>query len=59
MTLRPPQARFYDALAEWWPLFSPPSHYGEEAADLLERLRPHVTLGAAKLLELGSGGRSR
>src|SRR5262245_27406079 len=58
MTLTPPQARFYDELADWWPLFSPPSHYDEEAADLLERLRPHVTLGAATLLELGSGGGS-
>src|SRR5262249_14672857 len=50
--------RFYDELAAWWPLFSPPSHYTEEAADLLERLRPHVTFGAATLLELGSGGGS-
>ena len=30
-------ARFYDELADWWPLFSPPSHYGEEAEDLLKR----------------------
>jgi len=50
--------RFYDELAAWWPLFSPPSHYTDEAADLLERLRPHVTFGAATLLELGSGGGS-
>ena len=30
-----PRPAFYDQLAEWWPLFSPPEHYGEEAADLL------------------------
>jgi SAM-dependent methyltransferase len=58
VTLAAPRARFYDELSEWWPLFSPPSHYGEEAADLLERLRPRATFGAATLLELGSGGGS-
>jgi SAM-dependent methyltransferase len=50
-------ARFYDDLADWWPLFSPPAHYVEEAADLLPRIRrlaPH----ARTLLELGSGGGS-
>jgi len=50
-------AHFYDDLADWWPLFSPPEHYVEEAADLLPRIRrlaPH----ARTLLELGSGGGS-
>ena len=47
---------FYDELAEWWPLFSPPEHYVEEANDLLRRLEPRVTHGT--LLELGSGGGS-
>jgi trans-aconitate methyltransferase len=48
---------FYDTLAEWWPLFSPPEHYVEEAADLLKRLeRPRA--GTATMLELGSGGGS-
>ncbi|HKE86080.1 MAG TPA: class I SAM-dependent methyltransferase [Vicinamibacterales bacterium] len=46
----------YDELAEWWPLFSPPEHYVEEADDLKRRLRPRVSGGA--LLELGSGGGS-
>jgi trans-aconitate methyltransferase len=52
-----PQARFYDDLAEWWPLFSPPEHYFEEAADLLQRLGP-LPPGPRTLLELGSGGGS-
>ena len=34
--------RLYSDLAHWWPLFSPPIHYVEEAADLLPTL-----LGAA------------
>jgi SAM-dependent methyltransferase len=50
-------ARFYDELAHWWPLFSPPSHYCEEADDLLARLR-RIAPGAKTLLELGSGGGS-
>ena len=50
-------ANFYDELAEWWPLFSPPSEYPEEAADLLARLGP-VARGRPTLLELGSGGGS-
>lgn len=53
-----PQARFYDELAEWWPLFSPREHYGEEAVDLLERLGPPRTNIRPTLLELGSGGGS-
>jgi len=52
------RTRFYDDFAEWWPLFSPPEDYVEEAADLLDRLgRPSPT-GAGTLLELGSGGGS-
>jgi trans-aconitate methyltransferase len=51
------RAYFYDHLAEWWPLFSPPEHYGEEAVDLLQRLGSAVVPGAT-LLELGSGGGS-
>jgi SAM-dependent methyltransferase len=47
---------FYDNLAEWWPLFSPPEHYGEEAADLLRRLGPQPPVST--MLELGSGGGS-
>ena len=53
-----PQPRFYDELAEWWPLFSPPEHYAEEADDLLRRLPPMNTPGRPTLLELGCGGGS-
>lgn len=50
--------RFYDELAEWWPLFSPPDDYAEEASDLLTRLAPAVSRSGSSLLELGSGGGS-
>lgn len=50
--------RFYDELAGWWPLFSPPEEYVEEAADLLARLEPLVPRAGATLLELGCGGGS-
>jgi trans-aconitate methyltransferase len=53
-----PVPMFYDQLAEWWPLFSPPCHYEEEAADLLARLGAISRSGFATLLELGSGGGS-
>jgi hypothetical protein len=39
-------ARFYQELSEWWPLFSPPEHYAEEADDLLRRLAPLPPPGA-------------
>ncbi len=48
--------RLYGELAHWWPLLSPPSHYIEEAADLLSVLGPNA--GRATLLELGCGGGS-
>lgn len=51
-------ARFYADYAEWWPLFSPPEHYGEEAEDLLRRLSPLPPAGTSTMLELGSGGGS-
>ena len=49
--------RFYQELAEWWPLFSPPVHYAEEVDDFLRRLAP-LPPGPKTLLELGSGGGS-
>lgn len=54
-----PEPRFYNELAKWWPLLSPPEEYEEEAADLLARL-PLVSNGQPlpTLLELGSGGGS-
>jgi SAM-dependent methyltransferase len=51
-------ARFYQELSEWWPLFSPPEQYVEEAGDLLRRLAPLPPPGTASMLELGSGGGS-
>jgi SAM-dependent methyltransferase len=50
--------RFYDELADWWPLFSPPEDYVEEAEDLWPRLQPRPGASRATLLELGSGGGS-
>ena len=50
--------RFYQELAEWWPLFSPPVHYIEEVDDLLRRLAPLPPPGTTTMLELGSGGGS-
>lgn len=52
------QLLLYDDLAEWWPLLSPPSHYVEEAADILPRLLLHGTAKSPTMLELGSGGGS-
>ena len=50
--------RAYTDLAAWWPLFSPPSHYVEEAQDLLPTLLAAPDRPPATLLELGAGGGS-
>src|SRR5688500_6823195 len=50
--------RMYSELAEWWPLLSPPSHYVEEAADLLPAIVHASSRPAASMLELGCGGGS-
>ncbi len=51
--------RLYSDLASWWPLMSPPSHYVEEAADLLPLLCGGTDAEPRRtLLELGSGGGS-
>src|SRR5687767_11431233 len=52
------QYRLYSDLARWWPLFSPPSHYVEEAADLLPELLAAADSPPRTLLELGSGAGS-
>jgi SAM-dependent methyltransferase len=49
---------FYNDLATWWPLFSPPVHYLEEVDDFLKRIGPLTAPGPASLLELGCGGGS-
>lgn len=53
-----PPPRFYSEFADWWPLFSPPSHYAPEAADLLPRLGSLPSDRRPTLLELGAGGGS-
>jgi SAM-dependent methyltransferase len=50
--------KMYRELAVWWPLVSPPSHYVEEAADLLPMLIAAPDAPPATLLELGCGGGS-
>jgi SAM-dependent methyltransferase len=50
--------KLYNKLATWWPLFSPPEHYTDEAASLLEILRDAGAAPPRTMLELGSGGGS-
>ena len=50
--------KLYSDLAHWWPVFSPPSHYVEEAADLLPTLLAASDATPETMLELGSGGGS-
>jgi SAM-dependent methyltransferase len=50
--------RLYTDLASWWPLLSPPSHYVEEAADIIPTLENASDAPPRTLLELGSGGGS-
>jgi SAM-dependent methyltransferase len=47
--------RFYDDLASWWPLISPPEEYAEEAAFAATLLRS-AAIPVREVLELGSGG---
>ena len=48
--------KLYDELAEWWPLFSAPEDYAEEAAFFARVLAERVQTRRATVLELGSGG---
>lgn len=48
----------YDELTRWWHLFSPPSHYVEEAEDLLPELLAASGAPPRTLLELGAGAGS-
>lgn len=52
------QPKLYDDLASWWPLFSPPSEYVEEAEFYAGALASAGNAPASTLLELGSGGGS-
>jgi hypothetical protein len=48
--------KFYDELAEWWPLLSAPAEYQEEAAFFQRILLNRCEQASQTLLELGSGG---
>jgi SAM-dependent methyltransferase len=48
--------KFYDELAEWWPLFSAPEDYAEEAAFFGGVLHDAGNPPPRTVLELGSGG---
>lgn len=50
--------KLYSDLARWWPLLSPPSHYVEEAADLVPEMLAATDPPPHTLLELGCGGGS-
>ena len=46
----------YSDLASWWPLFSSPAEYAEEADCALQLLRGESSRPLRSVLELGSGG---
>ncbi len=48
--------KLYDELAEWWPLFSAPADYAEEAAFFARLLIDACKPAPRTVLELGSGG---
>jgi ubiquinone/menaquinone biosynthesis C-methylase UbiE len=48
--------KLYDELAEWWPLFSAPEDYAEEAAYFARVLTEACKHAPRTVLELGSGG---
>jgi len=48
--------KIYDELAPWWPLFSQPSDYEEEAALFRSLLDRGMSPAPRTVLELGSGG---
>lgn len=48
--------KIYDELAPWWPLFSQPSDYEEEAAFFTSLFDRAVSPAPRTMLELGSGG---
>jgi len=51
-----PLPRLYAGLAAWWPLFSRPDDYAEEAAWILNTLVETLGRKPGHILELGSGG---
>jgi SAM-dependent methyltransferase len=47
---------FYDGIADWWPVISPPSEYEEEALLYVGMIRSTAARPVREVLELGSGG---
>jgi SAM-dependent methyltransferase len=52
----PPLPRLYAGLAPWWPLFSRPEDYGEEAAWIFATFLETLGRRPEHILELGAGG---
>jgi SAM-dependent methyltransferase len=52
----PPLPRLYTGLAAWWPLFSRPQDYGEEASWIFGAFRDALGRRPDHIFELGSGG---
>jgi SAM-dependent methyltransferase len=52
----PTVPRLYTGLAAWWPLFSRPQDYGEEASWIFSTFRDALGRRPDHILELGSGG---
>ncbi len=50
--------KMYNALAEWWPLLSPPEHYRDEARFFAQLFNKSGLPTEATFLELGCGGGS-
>jgi SAM-dependent methyltransferase len=48
--------KLYDELAEWWPIFSAPAEYEEEAGVYADAFALHTRRDITHMLELGSGG---
>lgn len=48
--------RLYNELAEWWPVFSAPEDYEEEAGIYAKALFDNATTPLKHVLEIGSGG---
>jgi SAM-dependent methyltransferase len=50
------EPKLYNELAKWWPLFSAPEDYAEEAAWIADAFRQSLGRDPSTILELGSGG---
>ncbi len=48
--------KLYDELADWWPIFSAPADYEEEAGIYADAVALHARREVHHVLELGSGG---